>query len=264
MTNCDLNLKYNPEGSILRAHQLRMLEILKQVAGICDKFNLTYWLSDGTLLGAVRHGGFIPWDDDLDIQMPSNDFKKFVRIAQRELPNDLVLQTHSSDSAFVAPYAKVRDLNSEISEIGNIDQNYKYRGIYIDIFPVGNYSMTLNKVSTYLHVYFLYRPSHLKLNAFKKICLNFTYSSLSIIYFVFKQIDKCRQIDYYNYTYGSAFNVLYPKTCIFPLTTMSFEGLIFKVPNNPDIYLKRLYGNYMTLPPESKRETHTIKVILNK
>ena len=65
----DLRVKYNPDGSILRQHQLKMLDILIVIDGICKKHGIKYWISDGTLLGAVRHGGFIPWDDDLDIQM---------------------------------------------------------------------------------------------------------------------------------------------------------------------------------------------------
>ena len=74
-----LRCQYNPDGSLLRELQLRMLEILKCVDSICEKHNIRYWLSSGTLLGAVRHGGFIPWDDDIDILMPREDYEKFSR-----------------------------------------------------------------------------------------------------------------------------------------------------------------------------------------
>ena len=93
----DLRVKYNPDGSILRQHQLKMLDILIVIDGICKKHGIKYWISDGTLLGAVRHGGFIPWDDDLDIQMMRKDFKHFIKIISKELPENLVLQTHKTD-----------------------------------------------------------------------------------------------------------------------------------------------------------------------
>ena len=92
-----LREKYNPDGSILRQHQLKMLDILIIIDRICKKHGIKYWISDGTLLGAVRHGGFIPWDDDLDIQMMRKDFKHFIKIISEELPENLALQTHKTD-----------------------------------------------------------------------------------------------------------------------------------------------------------------------
>ena len=78
--------KYNGEGTMLRKAQLRMLDILIAVDKICRKHNIPYWLDYGTLLGAVRHGGFIPWDDDLDISMMKEDYDRFLTIASKELP----------------------------------------------------------------------------------------------------------------------------------------------------------------------------------
>ena len=90
-----LREKYNPDGSAIRDAQLHMLNILKCVDGICRKHNIPYWLSSGTLLGAVRHQGFIPWDNDIDIEMPVEDYKRF-------------LQTYSSNLGYNEMWAKVR------------------------------------------------------------------------------------------------------------------------------------------------------------
>src|SRR4028118_1460533 len=83
---------YNPEGSVLRRAQMRMVEILDGFDGICKKHNIDYWLVWGTLLGARRHGGFIPWDDDLDVAVLQSDYKKLLTILEKELPKNLKLQ----------------------------------------------------------------------------------------------------------------------------------------------------------------------------
>ena len=123
-----LRERFNPEGSMLRRQQLRMLEILLYVDKVCKEHNIRYWLSSGTLLGAVRHGGFIPWDDDLDIEMLREDYEKFVKV----FPNneDFALQTLYTDPNYFNGFAKVRDLHSQISEF-ELDRHYKYRGLFI-------------------------------------------------------------------------------------------------------------------------------------
>ena len=132
----ELREKYNPENSVLRRHQCRMSYILNAVASVCEREKINYWLTHGTLLGAVRHGGFIPWDDDVDICILRRDRKRFQRVMIDTLPPDLVIQCHGTDGNYYHPYYKIRDVNSEIKETGYEDVNYKYRGIYIDVFPV--------------------------------------------------------------------------------------------------------------------------------
>lgn len=124
----ELRAKYNPEGSQLRQHQLRTLEILKVVDSICKTNNINYWLSSGTLLGAVRHKGFIPWDDDIDIEMLRDDFKKFNEVIPQYLPDNLKLQNHQTDKCYYWPFAKVRDERYPIKEKYNTDIRYKYHG----------------------------------------------------------------------------------------------------------------------------------------
>ena len=82
----ELKARFNPEGSPLRLQQLRMKEMLKVLDGICRKHDIPYWIASGTLLGCMRHGGFIPWDDDLDVEMLRSDYKRLLRILPSELP----------------------------------------------------------------------------------------------------------------------------------------------------------------------------------
>ena len=123
-----LKKRFNPEGSVLRQHQLRMLELLKVIDCICKKHDIPYWLSSGTLIGAARHKGFIPWDDDLDIEMMREDYLRLIKILPEELPDNLALQTHETDPNYIFIFGKLRDTD--------YDRNFTYQGIYIDIFPM--------------------------------------------------------------------------------------------------------------------------------
>lgn len=102
----------------LRQAQLKMLTILAAVDNICLKHGIDYWLDRGTLLGAVRHEGFIPWDDDIDIGMPRSSYERFLRIAPAQMPTNMFLQTAQSDPGFfnLAAPLKIRDRNSRFIE----------------------------------------------------------------------------------------------------------------------------------------------------
>ena len=126
---------------------MRMLEILMEVDRICRRHGLRYWLSSGTLIGAVRHGGFIPWDDDLDIEMMRPDYDRLMSLFPRELPAHLALQSHETDPSYFFFYAKVRDRRSILSEGNNYDRMWQERGIYIDIFPLERQPLWLHRLS---------------------------------------------------------------------------------------------------------------------
>lgn len=130
----ELRARFNPDGSLLRRHQLRMLEMLTYIDGVCVQHDIPYWLSSGTLLGAVRHGGFIPWDDDVDIELLRRDYKRLLRVLRTEKEGRYRLQTHSTDNGYFFPFAKLRDMHSVLRENDDIDLGFAYRGIYIDIF----------------------------------------------------------------------------------------------------------------------------------
>ena len=127
--------KYNPEGSTLRKAQMRMLEILKIVDSIFSKHHIDYYLDGGTLLGAVRHGGFIPWDDDIDISVRREDFSRIKRVLQKELPDNLVFQDRFTDWNLPVLIAKVRDKNSYYYE-EECTNRLKEKGLFIDIIPM--------------------------------------------------------------------------------------------------------------------------------
>ena len=125
---------YNPEGSTLRKAQMRMLEILKAVDAICRQNNIPYFIEAGTLLGSVRHGGFIPWDDDLDICVMRSDYNRLRGLLKENLPSSMVFQDAKTDPNYPLLIGKVRDTKSYFEE--DFSAKLEYGGIYIDIFPI--------------------------------------------------------------------------------------------------------------------------------
>lgn len=258
----ELRERFNPEGSMLRKHQMRMLEMLIEVDKICQKHNIKYWIEGGTLLGAVRHGGFIPWDDDLDIAVMHDEYKKMLDVLEKELPENMKVQTHKTDPFFCSFFAKVRDMNSEIIEFGY--REYKYNGIYIDIFPMRKSNKTLAIISSFFNnrylVPLLMRESPQKRFNLKKrrriynLC-KFINSILNIINFF---IPNKRV----NYDWGTYFANNSNDSEIFPLTRIQFEGMYFNAPFNYNKVLYNCYGDYQKLPDLNNVHTHLIDLKL--
>lgn len=248
--------KYNPEGSQLRNLQYRILDILIEVDKICRKHHIQYWLAAGTLLGAVRHGGFIPWDDDIDIEVPWSDYVRLVDYLQKELPDDMKVQTCDTDKYWLQTYAKVRDLNSHIVEKTiKSPSRYQYNGVYIDIFPVESESRLLYWTGRILHGY-LDRSSLKNDSQYDWLIIGW-FKALKGLFSVFRCIDKIfASKQYFDVTYGVHFTNRHAKQYIFPLQKITFENRQFLSPNNPDKYLKELFSDYMKIPEENNRKSH--------
>lgn len=242
----------------LRKIQIKILDVFVE---ICETHKLTYWLDGGTLLGAIRHQGFIPWDDDIDLAMPVNDYKLFLKIAQKELPKDIFLQTSKTDKGYKQSFSKLRDNNSTFIEINELPTSDYHQGIYIDIFPMVRYPL--------LPTFFLhwlvkiisktrYKPYVLKNNSFK---YKFTFLIANFFWLASSLIKS----NYYaNFPEDNGYNLIHSYKKLFPLAKVNFEGKEYNAPGYTSDYLIDLYGeNYLILPPKEKQITHAAIILPN-
>ncbi|MCR5130262.1 MAG: LicD family protein [Prevotella sp.] len=264
-----LRQRFNPDGSLLRRQQIRMLDILLEVDRICKKHNIQYWLSSGTLIGAARHKGFIPWDDDLDIEMLWPDYQRLMRVLPDELPETMALQSTETDPNYFFFYAKVRDRRSHLEESNRYDRVWREQGIYIDIFPFYRQPLWIHMLSEKAqgHVYSIMNrnlpsPEEEGKDDGKgymwkvRLITRFNEKILFPILRFFCKFSHARE------TYGLGIPYHDPRYMedTLPLTEMEFEGHLFPVPSNTHAALTLKYGDYMKLPDIDKINLHVGKL----
>jgi lipopolysaccharide cholinephosphotransferase len=253
--------KYNGEGTILRKAQLRMLEILIEVDKICRKHNISYLLEAGTLLGAVRHSGFIPWDDDVDIGIMRKDYKRLCRILKKELPHHLVFQDATTEKYYPCSFAKVRDKYSILRD--NEHPKTKEKGIYIDIFPFDKGDFRVKHIVDFFYNnIFMRMRHHIKTNVFLYLLSFVLWYPICFITFLVKLFSNLLLSDNYIFGYGAPYYYHNTKKKdLLPVKPVLFEGREFFAPAHPEVYLTAHYGDYMKIPEESKRMSHSVEII---
>lgn len=243
------------------------VEILDEFVRICDKYNLKYYLYGGTLLGAVRHEGFIPWDDDVDIVMLREDYEKFGNYCEKELNKKFFYQTCFTDSEFPLLLAKIRLNDSYVKE--NRDELELHHGIYIDILPLDNFPTSRRKGNKILKKFqWINRICNTEnirtLNMVKKIVYK-TYKMLPKKFnyrLREKLLEKSNSFDGENVcSFGSHYKPIQKrilkKSWFNGDEYMLFEGRKYRVPSGWREYLIHLFGeSYMEMPPVEKRVNH--------
>ncbi len=256
----ELKARFNPDGSLLRREQMVMLEMVTELDRICKKYNIQYFLYWGTLLGAIRHNGFIPWDDDLDVAVMRQDYKKLLKVLPHELPDHIVLQSNDTDKNYFYHFAKLRDTRSFIDE-GNYDHYFKERGIFIDIFPLDKTRSWLHMLSEPLHghCFKILRTSKDNDASMRKVRM-ITWINRHVSFPVLRFIAKLTLGKSVMCDYGIPLHIAHDMNDLFPTVTHLFEGAELSVPANSHRILQQLYGDYMQLPDLSSITGHVQKI----
>lgn len=258
----------------IRALQLKILDILLSVDRVCRERQLRYYIMAGTLIGAIRHKGFIPWDDDLDIGMPRPDFEIFMSGAKEWLPEHLEAIYWKNDPEYPLSFAKIQDAHTTLIE--RIHLKYK-GGIYIDVFPLDG--VPQGKIRQLWHfgrfafynkaLYFLFRDpyKHGKgISSWPCRLARFFYTRRGLQ----AKLEKLmRKYDYDQAElvcdYDDGRKGILPKSVIGTPTPVLFEGHTVLGIENYDTYLKNKYGDYMQIPPAEKQRQHNFYFLdLNK
>lgn len=264
-------------------HSLKKIEldILIDVAKFCDNNNLQYFLCGGTLLGAIRHKGFIPWDDDIDIMMPREDYDQFISIYNQYKENSFY-EAYSlrCKSNYWRTHCQIFDKRTYLEAVDALDDKYNDNAIFIDIFPIDGMPDSKIKQKIYWMGYKIlhsihcgnilaYKPSrHYGKNNIKNhVRTLFKY----LFIFLFRLLPTQMVIkicdDYARrYSYSESSNValvaeygdfgtrgIVPKNIYDETSKVTFEGHVFNAPRDWDKYLTCVFGNYMKLPPINER-----------
>ncbi len=251
----------------IRPLQLRLLRILTVIDKVCHEHNLRYYLVDGTLIGAVRHGGFIPWDDDIDIAMPREDYEALIRNCREWLPAPYELICHDTDPAHYTYFAKVQDASTTLIESPHI---FYLGGIFVDIFPIDGvpesklgrwfYSRRFKQLKKRL--YFLlrdpYRHGHGP-SCWWPLLMRKLYSIDSTQRKLRKHLsrypfEKSRTIAVN--THCRLTSMFDREKVLGDPTPILFEGLEMQAMRDNDTYLRQVYGDYMTPPPPEQQRQH--------
>lgn len=255
-----------------REVQLCLLEILKDVDAFCTANNIRYSMAYGTLLGAVRHKGFIPWDDDIDLLMPRPDFERFVATYGKEPGSryQVLYNTRTDDVDFVNFFAKVQDTRTTSKE-GN-KARYRF-GLNLDIFPVdgkisGTEKQRFDAEKHLCHITHRIRLRYKPLGASPILAVMQAHLH-SPEYWFHKSEDLMKQYPFEESEYVGAVGCFFNGTAevfkreVFEnYTELEFEGCRFKAISEWDLFLRQQFDDYMQLPPENKRICHDLSVYL--
>lgn len=249
------------------------LKIAVEIKRICEKHNIRYFLDAGSMLGAVRHGGYIPWDDDIDFGMTDTEYRRFLKIAPQELGDDFFIDNYAVNKENALVFTKVRLKNTVyIERKGN--EKARHNEIFVDIFPYYFVSdKPLQRKREAYEMLFL-SQAILSRSGYKvwkgdgwikriKFIPSDIIGRILTKKHLHKMVDRlyCKHMNTENLCIhdGSSYRYWYfPRKVFDDYQDILFEGIVFKIPKQYDLFLTTAYGDYMQLPPEEKRVTHQI------
>lgn len=249
----------------------RLVEMVADIDGICRENGINLYMSGGTLLGAVRHKGFIPWDDDIDMYVSRPDYEKLISIMQnRKGDSKFRLLSHETDKNYLYPFAKYMDTTTLLIEKGGYAG--VETGLFVDIFPIDGLGQSVSqakkqmrKVNPYiiLNLSLLVKPWRKEVSFIKNLaiaCVRLIAKTIGADYIHRKMIELVKKVPYDGSAYVGEFidetgdkRIMLKDEMYNGYTEMEFENIKLKAPVNWDKWLTQFYGDYMKLPPEEER-----------
>lgn len=265
-----------------RKLQLHLCKMYKDLERLCDKHGLTVMMAFGSALGAVRHKGFIPWDDDIDVFMPRADYDKLITQLSHELPDNYILYAPNSTNGAMARFAKLIDKNTRFAEPDYLDSTF-HTGVFIDIFPLDSITKgkCKNKLKKFLSMFLIYTSS--SVNQYqtyskfyrKLLCstrdgrINYWFRRLYGFMFSFinnqrwfRIVDSfCRNdsdTGYLDFVQSDYRWIPIERDMFLPPIRGEFEGVEVYLPHRPIDYLEMEFGNWKWIPPKEERLEHYV------
>lgn len=261
-----------------------LLDMMDDLNQLCREEGLTYFICGGTAIGAVRHHGYIPWDEDLDLCMPRKDYDRLAYLVRERLSDKYWVQNICFQTNYDLNFMKVRKKGTRYVELLESDESCA--GVFIDIFPIentynnpilrllhGGISNFLLLISSCVRIHSKYQKikdyAHENHNALRLVWLKskigFLFSFFSLeqwLQITESWLSNCKNENSRYITIpsgrGHYFGELYCRNAFFPPKDISFENRYYCIMKIPDHYLSILYGDYMTIPPVEKRERHMV------
>ncbi len=242
----------------LKQHQKDLLELLLKFDSICKENGIRYWLDSGTLLGAVRHSGFIPWDDDIDVCILDSDYSKAKKLLKANSHPPFEYQTSHKGQTRLCP--RFVDNSKSITRSVSWSPTPKTEPIWIDTFIVRSSSLRAKHLIDPLYGRCVRRLcGGIHDGALKCIGAALLFPPIWIAKEFAILIGKFKNTGELVHDFGMPYYSIRKKKDIFPLSEVEFEGHKFPAPADPDSYLKLIYGDYMTLPEDKDKTDHNIQ-----
>lgn len=256
--------------------QEKSLELLRIFVGICEKWEIPYYLVCGSALGAVKYGGFIPWDDDIDVGLLRSDYERFLSVAPQELPEWCFLQNYRTEKYFTHTFTKLRNSNTTFLE-ENVSQLPMNHGIFLDIFPLDGYPANKieikifefkRKVNAWIRYSVYESHPNPKINKRNRILRRLGVHKWARRAQAYIEKLYCRYIPenselWCNFGNWQGKLEYAPKWHYGQGTWATFEGLRVRIPENYDAYLTQKYGDWRSDPPLDKQQTHHKSTIID-